>query len=339
MIIMIDLYNYCVQKVYEYVPGKKIPDGNSLTFRCPFCGDSKIAYKKGRGHLYKKDSSYHCFNCSTNYGAYMFLAQLQHKDLKDVKKDILYEYKDMGASNLLNQVFITDTTEDILPQVEVKREELKLKNSWVHISECPNAEEILENRLINDAPFLPRSWRLFYETEMKRIVIPWYRNGKLMYYQCRALNSKAGAKYLFPKDMKKDLFGADDLDADYPYVIYTEGVFDAIFIKNCLAVGGIRPTLGQIDLLQTYLMDSQLVLFPDNPWLDKTSKENIFKLAIENPDALVYSWSMKCPYKDVNEMVIANDDPKMFSDGEALKKRFLKASQIKIMLMFGKDQL
>jgi len=335
---MIDLYNYSLQKVYEYVSGPKVKDSYGLNFRCPFCGDSKKSKVKKRGHLYKKDSSYHCFNCGANYSAYKFLAILQGKELKDVKKDIIYEFKDMSASSLLNQVFINDDTEEIQVKPVEEREELNFKNSWVDLYKSPDAVKILEDRLIDKAPFLPKTWKLFYENEMNRIVIPWYRSGKMRYYQCRAINAKQNCKYLFPKNMPKDIFGADDLDLSYPYILYTEGVLDAIFVKNCIAIGGVSPTIGQMEILQPYLINRRLVLFPDNPWIDETSKKNIFKLAQTNPETLVYCWSKDCPYKDVNEYVVEVGNVKLFADGEELESKFLKASQMKIMLMFGKDK-
>lgn len=44
-------------------------------------------------------------------------------------------------------------------------------------------------------------------------------------------------KYIFPKDSKKLVFGLDNIDVSWPYVICFEGVYDSLFVKNGIATG------------------------------------------------------------------------------------------------------
>ena len=44
-------------------------------------------------------------------------------------------------------------------------------------------------------------------------------------------------KYIFPKDMKKLMYGIDNIDISFPYIFLFEGVFDSVFVKNGIATG------------------------------------------------------------------------------------------------------
>lgn len=44
-------------------------------------------------------------------------------------------------------------------------------------------------------------------------------------------------KYIFPKDKKKLVYGLDNIDISWPYIIVFEGVYDSVFVKNGISVG------------------------------------------------------------------------------------------------------
>lgn len=44
-------------------------------------------------------------------------------------------------------------------------------------------------------------------------------------------------KYLFPKDAKKLVYGLDNINLSKNYIVVTEGVYDSLFIPNCIASG------------------------------------------------------------------------------------------------------
>ena len=79
-----------------------------------------------------------------------------------------------------------------------------------------------------------------------------------------------------------------------------EGVFDAIFVKNGLAIGGIHLTNDQKKLLSNYMLDHVYLL--DNQWLDPSSMRESLKLLQKRQK--VFIWPKNFQAKDVNEHVI-----------------------------------
>ena len=342
---MIDLYNYTVQKIYEFVPGPKDREQNSLNFRCFYCGDSKKSKFKKRAHIYRGQDnsvSFYCWNCRRTSRGYQLIADIMQVTAKDVMKEILYAHKDLNAKSLMQHLYQGDaSSESVSAKIEPKEfHEVNLKNTWVDLEKSDDALKLIRNRLINQAPFLPKTWRLFFDTETNRIVIPWYKNNKLVYYQLRKIYGNSDRKYMFPSKAEiehKGLYGLDMIDDSFPYVLFTEGVFDAIFVKNCIAVGGMMPTRYQRDLLEPYLFGKQLVILPDNPWLDKSSKDNLLKLATLRSDLLVYMWKKDCTSKDINDVVVKAKDPNVFANPEVIKSRITTIDKCKLMLKFNRD--
>jgi hypothetical protein len=345
---MINLYDYAVEKVYEFVAGPKDKKANELNFRCFYCGDSKKSKFKKRGHIYRgpdNDVSFFCWNCRSTSRGYQFLADLMGVPVKEVIKEVLQEYKDMSGKSLMEHVLKADSPKPVSAKIETPSNDdvvVNLRSTWVDLKRNDDAMEVVISRMIHKAPFLPDNFNLFYDTESRRIVIPWYRNKKLVYYQMRKVYGNSDKKYLFPMKSEipnKDVYGLDQLDDDCPYIFYTEGVFDAVFVKNCIAVGGLVFTSYQEKLLEPYLFNKRIVLFPDNPWLDDASKCNIIQLADDSPNHLVYMWPKDCKYKDVNEMVVDTEDPNVFADLNTFQGRIFPAAKCKMMLKFGKDNI
>ena len=79
---------------------------------------------------------------------------------------------------------------------------------------------------------------MYYDKVKNRLVIPWTKE----YYQERALTKqqeKEEGKYLFPPNVDKPIYGLDTIDTNFKYLFLLEGVFDAIWVKNGLAVGSL----------------------------------------------------------------------------------------------------
>ena len=65
------------------------------------------------------------------------------------------------------------------------------------------------------------------------IVIPWYIDGREWSYQWRFLdNDIPFAKYGFPKNCGKKIYGIDSISTSFPYIICCEGVFDSLWVKK-----------------------------------------------------------------------------------------------------------
>ena len=339
---MIDLYDYAIDKAIEYISGTPIKHIGRLQFRCVFCGDSKKKLGMKRGWLIRdKDSfHYHCYNCQRHYGAYEFLMELESKSYKEVRSDLFSIYKEIGFSdaikNILNNEALKVLGETDLVVEEVKSEQtFQLQSTWEDIEKHPKAFKEIQKRHIFEAPNLPPRFKLYYDVKFDKIVIPWYRENKLRYYQYRVIGKGEGPKYQFPKNTEKDIFGLDNIDYDFPYVFFTEGALDSVWVKNGICVGGITLTDHQKKILRMIMETHELIYFPDNPFIDKSAKEEIFKLLDKDKHQKIFQWDRTSKYKDVNEEIIDTKDFTKYMDEKYLLKHITNLSKYMIMLKFA----
>jgi hypothetical protein len=131
----------------------------------------------------------------------------------------------------------------------------------------------------------------------KRIIIPIYKDGKLVFYQGRDMTGKALKKYESPSISKdRVIFGFDQLFVDDDRPLYVmEGFFDA-FPINGVALLGNELTEPQIN------------------WLNKSKREKVyipdrFGDGLKNAlKAVQEGWSVTTPEigdcKDVNDAIV-----------------------------------
>ena len=148
---------------------------------------------------------------------------------------------------------------------------------------------------------------------------------------------------MFPKNSHKLVYGLDNVDLSWPYIIVFEGVYDSLFVKNAIAVGTKSLSDRQKKLIRERYPNHRICLSFDNdkPGLDSTAK------AVEkNEDVLFFKWfDDDTPEKDINEKIIAAGDVKLFSSSKRLEKRILTPLQMKMWLIqargysFGRDKI
>ena len=113
------------------------------------------------------------------------------------------------------------------------------------------AKAYLDNRLVTKSPFYTNN---FYTWTNKKgndyILIDWVLNGIDAYFQLNDFKKHGNMKYIFPKDFKKQIYGLDNVDVSWPYIIVFEGVYDSIFVKNGIAVGTKAITDYQLKLVK-----------------------------------------------------------------------------------------
>ena len=83
-----------------------------------------------------------------------------------------------------------------------------------------------------------------------------------------------GMKYIFPKKMDKLIYGLDNIDLRRKYIIITEGVYDSLFLPNCVCVGGKSVSDIQLDILRKRYPNMKLYMSFDNdkPGIDSMKK-------------------------------------------------------------------
>lgn len=292
------------EKIYEHILGEKTKSSKKINFRCPFCGDSKKSKKKKRGWYNKETLCFYCYNCNLRLSATKFVAALENKPLDEVKKVLLKR-----NLTLEPRAKLFEQTEK---KVIVPNSKISIKLEWVDLNKSPEASSIIQRRKILEAPFIPKNWKLYFDTKTNRIVIPWIRKGEMVYYQLRSIYKDDPVKYLFPEDVPKDILGLDNIDETFPYLFLVEGAFDSIFIKNGIAIGGVFLTEYQRKLLEPYT-NFKLVWFFDNQYCDQTGYEkSIEKL---NKKESVFIWDPTIKEKDANDYILSkNENPFQNSD-------------------------
>jgi len=319
-----ELIEWTKQKINENTG--QIDQGlDSWKIRCPFCGDSKKKLSKKRGNYYLGDGMYKCFNgeCQIFCDSFRLVAELEAKDISQVKSEFFkYEHGGGGSFEYIE-----------LPDAPIKTvktpDTFVIPSHWIDIEEKP--KQYIDSRMIDRAPNMSSEWKLYYNNISKRIVIPWIENGRIVYYQERALYPDQQPKYLFPKDTSgRPLFGIDNISNDYPWIFYLEGALDSIWVKNGVASGSISLSNTQKDTLSNFI-EHKVVYFPDNPWVDEASLENIRKLSGKQKDLLVWMWPRNFVEKDVNELVCKIGATEFFYH-EHLHKQVVSVQKARCML-------
>lgn len=306
---LFDLNSEMLEMVYELVPNIH-RQGNHLNFHCPLCGDGKKKSSR-RGYWYINTGSYYCFNggCVANekgLNGLQFLSLLTGKSIADIKTELIKRagtFKHALSGPISSyQVDFNDILG--LSGTNIKKNIL-IDQNWIDLPS--EVQKEVNRRKIYKSPFIAKDWKLYYDKKKNRLVIPWTKE----YYQERALTKKQEyeeGKYLFPPNIDKPIYGLDTIDTNFKYLFLLEGVFDAIWVKNGLAVGSLTLSEKQKELLKGY-SDYKIVYFMDNQWKDQSSRNQTIKIAKQKPFQDLFIWPKKLAmFKDVNETVIHSDD-------------------------------
>jgi hypothetical protein len=182
-----------------------------------------------------------------------------------------------------------------------------------------------------DAPFAPKNWKLYLSAKHSRIIVPWTKDGKIIGHQLRAIYKTQTPKYKFEKGNEKPIFGLDMIDHSLEDIYLIEGVFDSIFVKNGLAIGGIHLSESQKETMKNYMFNHVYLL--DNQWVDPASKKETLKLLQDKKS--VFIWPRDCKVKDVNEYVVSTGK-NPFTDSEFLKANTYNGAKGILRFKFNK---
>lgn len=327
MNINYDYKLFLTEKILENIPSGFIHSGSRLNGRCPFCGDSKKSSTKKRAWIYlDKDCSFYCFNCGTGMSGIKFLQSITGKEYTDIKKEYIRLFLKSGLSNELSSSFQK-------PDDEPNLFELKsiIKPEWKKPL-TNDAKKYLETRLLHKAPFFNDNvFSCYGKNDLEYIIIPWVLNGIDSYYQLNDFKKNGTIKYIFPKNRKKTLYGLDNIDLSWPYIILFEGVYDSVFVKNGVATGTKSISEYQLKLIKDRYPNHQICISFDN---DKAGIESMIKTIKKYPDFKYFKWfNTNTNSKDINEYVLAKNDPTIFSNLKILEKLIVTPLQMKIWLI------
>lgn len=314
------------EKVLEYLPHNYVKIGDKLNMRCPICGDSKKSSTKKRGWYYMKNASFYCFNCSTGMSGIKFLEFISGSSYADIRKEYMKLYLKTGQNLSLSANYDIPSEEPSMFQLQSI-----VKPEWKQpLSD--KAKAYLSGRKVTEAPFLKENLYSCYTKKGEEyIMIPWRLTGVDAYFQLNDFQKLHSLKYVFPKDKKKLLYGLDNIDISWPYIIAFEGVYDSLFVKNGIATGTKSVSDYQLKLIKERFPRHQLVISFDN---DKAGISSMVKLLKNGSDFKYFKWFNKnTQQKDINDYIISKGNVNIFTNTSILEKMIVDKLLMKMFLI------
>ena len=265
--------------------------------------------KKGPRAAFKFHSDdgveFNCFNCSIHTG----FSPTENNTFSNKFKKILLdfnipedEWKSIELKAFIKlkeakekearKVKHIEPKELLLPSSFISLKDIPLKNKWAQV-----AYAYLESRKIDADAYTFFLSMKKTDKWFKRLIIPFYKDKKLIYYTGRDLTGKARKKYENPLVERDNVIFNFDLLLDYEetplYIV--EGVIDALSIPNCIAIIGNKLTEGQIE------------------WINRSNRQKIFipdkvKGLQSAYSAIDLGWSISTPEiadcNDINDAVV-----------------------------------
>jgi hypothetical protein len=302
--------------------------------KCPVCGDKQkrlwlVTNRKGRQPFV------HCFKgvCSVkNQDPFVFLSHINGIEPTKIKIDLGMSMQEIKDHENSYQERITSKAV-ILPKGSVQITPDNLKE---HIN-GPERETLraicfeLENRLINVAPFcpdlyvvIPEQWNKENSMWRYRFLIPFRdKRGILRYFQGRTVNLNESLRYRgMTIEGDRPFFNQDILDQP-EFIVVMEGPLDAIFVKNAIATGNNMPSEDSVyEMASSYgLSVDKMIFFPDNPYMDETGKDMMFRAIDMGMSVFMWSDPELRRYKDINQFVVDKDNPYHFISDESILRQ------------------
>ena len=219
--------------------------------RCPICGDSQKSKSKARGWILEKDNSalYYCHNCSASMGLRKFLQQID----PTLYNDYIVDTKLENVTKRDVPVRPLDTITQKVPEFRRCSSPLLQLRKISQLKVTHGAKKYVENRLIPASQhyklyYAPKfnAWvnklipnKLPKDYDHPRLVLPFFKDGKLFGFQGRAFDKTDSLRYItimLDESMPK-IFGLDYVDFSKTYYI-VEGPIDSLFVPNSLAMAG-----------------------------------------------------------------------------------------------------
>lgn len=319
-----DFIKFINDEVLEYLPKPYYKIGNKINLKCFLCGDSKKSPNKKRFFYYLETCTGYCFNCGTYITGLDIIShfsglrkkQISMKFFKNHLKDYPNEYHPFSLYEYPSPI----------------PEPNELKNVISDFWKLPlsdKAKDYLNSRRILEAPFLMEPLYSCRKNNDEYILIPWLENGIGAYYQLHDFQKISNSKYIFPFGLKRRIYGLDNIDVSFPYIFIFEGVFDAIFVKNGIAVGSKCVTNFQMNILKNRYPKHQLVIAFDN---DSSGIEATKKLLENNKNNFKFlKWyDLNESSKDINDLILRKNDINLFKDKSKLKNMIKDQLQMKL---------
>lgn len=336
--------NFLDEQVWLNLPDSSLKSRNNsqIIFRCPLCGDSKKNRLKKRGYYYRRTGSFHCFNCEASLSGFSFLKAICPHEVFD---GIIHNFKVLNFESLKNgkhyiPSITTSTSFEILSPNPSYR--YLLDAGWnrpTSLSKEASAH-LDERRIPLDKRDMLRSIKDVNGREF--ILIQYIYDDRTIYHQLDNFNrydiaGQGSVKYVFPKDehlngQSKPVFNISNVDISFPYIFCTEGIYDSLFIKNGVALGGRSLTEYQFRMLNECFPRHKIVLAFDN---DFAGVQSSIRHAEKNPDLHflnAYDLMNAAKVKDLNDFVKVTGRTNIFTNQKILQNLIMSSFMLKMKM-------
>ena len=237
------------QEKLEDLIREKIPFGPTdsrgfHSLKCQCCNDYKVraGFKFELGNIV-----YNCWNCSTTC-VFEELSGKISKKFRSVLND--YGITDTEISAVINTAFFNkpEVENDVitmssLMKVNTQTAPIKLPENSIRLG---GTEEHLEIQIplleYLESRKVPQDYPMYFclnERFKNRVIIPFYRNGKVIYWQARSILSGEKKRYdNSPNPREAVMFNMDELGRYSTEPLFvSEGVFDALMFNGIGLLG------------------------------------------------------------------------------------------------------
>ena len=295
-------FQYCKRPMFKKNAG-------TYNSECPYCHEGSSAGKKRRFFYMPEEGLAYCHNCNASKSGIDFVKDVSGMTIPEI---------------LAESELHTESVEDIIKKSVVykKYNPKSLPDDSINLFDVNQVSFYRENPVVKDAlEFIlkrrldtainkPRAlWLSLTDyTHKNRVVFPFYTidgSSKIDFYQTRALykQDEERAKYLSKTNSDKGIFNIDRVTPDIEHIFLQEGPIDAMFLRNSVALAGIKPTDDQLESITNNFPMHKVAYVLDNQWVDKTS----YKVTKDLLDRghIVFIWPKGLErFKDLNDLCV-----------------------------------
>lgn len=240
--------------IQEKVSLGKISPTGFFNLRCPVCND----HSERGGFKFDGDTTgYSCWNCNSKFKYEEGTGKLS-KNAKDILGAFGISREDLRE--LTSAIFLKPTEDKEISVESVTK--LKLHTPEVAFPDRTKPllsegheefqEPILEYLIERKLDPLKTTFYFSLDPKMlRRVIIPYWRDGKLIYWQARTIDKGVKPRYrncVVAKDAV--IYGYDQLHSyEVAPLFVTEGVFNAILVDG-ISIMGASLNLAKIEILK-----------------------------------------------------------------------------------------
>ena len=299
--------SFIIEKFYEnagyprYKKATNIYEGG-----CPICREGNSWGRKRRLYYIVKDNVIFCHNCGWSGSPLKWISEVEGVNefqvIKEAKNiDHIYVPKDVEIEREQNIQSLPGDCINLFDKAQIAFYSKDIKVS--------KAIEYIKERRLDTAINRPKT--LWYCKDdyihKDRIIIPFYDDNDIVFYQSRKLSEKdKKPKYLSKLNAEKSIFNFGNITGELDHIFIFEGPIDSFFVKNGVAVGGIQSTSKNTF---TSVQEKQINKYPfyekiwvlDNQQVDESAKEKTLILLKEGHKCFIWPKKLK-PFKDFNDI-------------------------------------